>query len=187
MCVVFLEVPVVILNVFTCIGFLTYDDLISWCWLRLIIVALWLEPITTTTTTTSLEVFIVITSTITTTTGLQTQYWNILLVAELAALLLNIVTMVQMMSITKMILTLTVAADYLYKIMSQVAMLSINIVLVEVWSVVLLYAWWGLVPTVNHWLEVTVVSVFRNFVLQETSQHLLEMGMQIFVCLFLIR
>lgn len=161
-----------------CLGFLTYDDLISWCWLRLVIVALWLEPITTSIIT-SLEVFTVITTTITTTTtSQQTQYWNILQVAEFAALLLNIVTMVQMTSIMKMSLTSTAAAYYPYKKMwSQVAVLVINMVSVEVWTVVLLYVWWGLVPVVNHWLLEAVLSVFQNFVLQETSQHVLEIEM----------
>lgn len=172
-----------------CLGFLTYDDLISWCWLRLVIVALWLEPITTSIIT-SLEVFTVITSTTittttTTTTSQQIQYWNILLVAEFAALLLNIVTMVQMMSIMKMSLTSTAAAYYPYKkTWSQVAVLVLNMVSVQVWTVVLLYVWWDLVPVVNHWQLEAVLSVFQNFVLQETSQHVLEIGMSVFVCLF---
>jgi len=172
-----------------CLGFLTYDDLISWCWLRLVIVALWLEPITTSIIT-SLEVFTVITSTTitTTTTSQQTQYWNILLVAEFAAQLLNIVIMVQMTSIMKMSLTSTAAAYYPYKKMwSQVAVLVINMVSVQAWTVVLLYVWWDLVPVVNHWLLEAVLSVSQNFVVQETSQHVLEIETSVFVCLFRTR
>jgi hypothetical protein len=48
--------------------------------------------------------------------------------------------MVQMTSITKMSWTSTTAAYYPYKIMwSQVAVLLINMVSVQVWTMVLLY------------------------------------------------